>query len=181
MRRKDTIKFKLMKKNYDLYLLLLPVLLHYILFCYVPMYGVQIAFKRFSPAHGIWGSEWVGFYHFERFFSSYYFKRLISNTLGLSVYSIVAGFPLPIILALMLNEVRSARFKRLVQTVTYLPHFISVVVLVGMVISFLSPSTGIVNKLFQLFGTEPVYFMAEAKWFQTIYVFSGIWQSTGEL
>jgi putative aldouronate transport system permease protein len=177
LKKKNTLK--LMRKNYDLYLLLLPVLLHYLLFCYLPMYGVQIAFKRFSAAQGIWGSEWVGLLHFQRFFSSYYFKRLISNTLGLSLYSLVVGFPLPIILALMLNEVKSNGFKRTVQTVTYIPHFLSTVVMVGMIISFLSPATGIINKIMGLVGIAPIYFMTEAKWYQTIYVLSGVWQTTG--
>jgi putative aldouronate transport system permease protein len=178
-KKKSGTTWKKILSSYDLYLLLLPVLAHYIIFCYVPMYGVQIAFRRYSVANGIWGSEWVGLLHFQRFFSSYYFKRLLGNTLGISLYSIALSFPLPILLALMLNEVRSAGFKKFVQTVTYAPHFLSTVVIVGMLTSFLSPSMGIVNKLIGVFGHEPIYFMAEAKWYKTVYVLSGAWQSTG--
>jgi putative aldouronate transport system permease protein len=143
------------------------------------MYGVQIAFKNYMATKGIWNSPWIGLDHFKRFFDSYYFWDLIWNTLGLSLYQLVVGFPIPILLALMLNEVAGKKFKKTVQTVTYAPHFISVVVLVGMVVMFLSPQTGIVNRLITLFGGEPIYFMGDASMFKSIYVFSGVWQHMG--
>jgi putative aldouronate transport system permease protein len=167
------------KRNYELYLLSLPVFIYFIVFHYGPMYGVQIAFKDFVAGKGIMGSPWVGFEHFERFLRSYNVKTLIKNTLGINIYSLVVGFPAPIILALMLNEVKRVRFKKAVQMVTYAPHFISTVVMVGMVLVFLSPSTGIVNHILKAIGFKPIHFMAEPEWFKTIYVFSGIWQGLG--
>ncbi len=174
-----SINIKRIKQNWELYLLILPVLLYFIIFHYWPMYGVQIAFKDFMASKGISGSQWVGFKHFERFFKSYYFGRLIRNTLGINLYQLAVAFPIPIILALMMNEVKNNKFKRTVQTVTYAPHFISTVVLVGMVVSFLSPSTGIINMFIKALGFQPISFMTEPKWFKTIYVFSGIWQNMG--
>ncbi|MCQ6561137.1 ABC transporter permease [Paenibacillus mendelii] len=168
-----------MRKNWDLYLLIVPVIAYYIIFHYIPMYGVQIAFKDFIASQGITGSPWVGLKHFERFFDSYYFWRLIKNTLGIGLYELAVGFPIPILLALMINEVRSERFKKTVQTVTYAPHFLSVVVLVGMLMMFLSPQHGIVNLIIRLFGGDPVSFMTEPGWFKTLYVFSGVWQQMG--
>lgn len=166
-------------QNWQLYILILPAFLYYLIFKYVPMYGIQIAFKDYIPTLGFTGSEWVGFAHFERFFNSYYFWDLITNTLGISVYELLVGFPLPIILALLLNEVKDGWYKRTVQTVTYAPHFISVVVISGMIIAFLSPSTGIINHFLQFLGLNPVHFMTDPRWFKTIYVLSGVWQSTG--
>lgn len=170
---------KSLRKNWDLYLLIVPVIAYYIIFHYIPMYGVQIAFKDFIASQGITGSPWVGLKHFERFFDSYYFWRLIKNTLGIGLYELAVGFPIPILLALMINEVRSERFKKTVQTVTYAPHFLSVVVLVGMLMMFLSPQHGIVNLIIRLFGGDPVSFMTEPGWFKTLYVFSGVWQQMG--
>lgn len=167
------------RKNWDLYLLIAPVLIYFIVFHYYPMYGVQIAFKDFIATKGIWGSPWVGFEHFQRFFDSYFFWRLIKNTLGIGLYELVVGFPIPILLALMLNEVRIKVFQRFVQTVTYAPHFLSTVVLVGMVTMFLSPSSGIINQMIAWFGGEPISFMTEPGWFKSIYVFSGVWQQMG--
>lgn len=167
------------RRNWDLYLLILPVIIYYIIFHYAPMYGIQIAFKDFLPMKGIWGSPWVGMKHFERFISSFHFWRLISNTLSISVYQLVVGFPMPIILALSMNEISSKAFKKSVQTITYAPHFISTVVLVGMIIAFLSPQSGMVNNLIRAMGGKAVYFMGEPGWFKSIYVFSGVWQSTG--
>ncbi|MBD1381870.1 ABC transporter permease [Metabacillus arenae] len=166
-------------QNWQLYIFVLPAFLYFLIFHYIPMYGVQIAFKNFVPSLGIWGSEWVGFDHFIRFFESYYFWDLIKNTLGISVYELIIGFPLPIILALALNEAKDGLYKRTVQTVTYAPHFISVVVMAGMIIAFLSPATGIINHGIQLLGFEPIAFLSEPGWFKTVYVFSGVWQSTG--
>jgi len=167
------------KKNWDLYLLILPVIVYFIVFKYYPMYGVQIAFKDFIATMGISGSPWVGLEHFERFFESYYFWRLIKNTLFIGLYELAVGFPIPIILALLINELRNSFFKRFVQTVTYAPHFLSGVVVVGMLFLFLSPETGIINKIITLFGGEPIAFMTEPGWFKSIYVFSGVWQHMG--
>ncbi|TCP25982.1 carbohydrate ABC transporter membrane protein 1 (CUT1 family) [Scopulibacillus darangshiensis] len=166
-------------QHWELYLFILPAVLYFVIFHYIPMYGVQIAFKDFIPSLGIWGSPWVGFEHFTRFFESYYFWDLIKNTLGISLYSLAVGFPLPIILALSLNEAKDGFFKRSVQTVTYSPHFISVVVMAGMVIAFLSPTTGLINHIIGLFGIDPIPFMSDPKWFKTVYVFSDVWQNTG--
>lgn len=176
-------KYKKPKKkilqNWQLYIFILPAFLYFFIFHYIPMYGVQIAFKDFIPSLGIWGSEWVGFEHFTRFFSSYYFWDLIKNTLGISVYELIVGFPLPIILALALNEAKDGLYKRTVQTVTYAPHFISVVVMAGMIIAFLAPATGIINHAIELVGFEPIAFMSDPAWFKSVYVLSGVWQSTG--
>lgn len=182
LEEKINIRKKRMKKilrNWELYLFLLPTVAYFIIFAYVPMYGVQIAFKDFIPTNGIWGSEWVGFKHFTHFFESYYFWDLIKNTLGISVYEMIIGFPLPILLALSINEAKDGLFKRTVQTVTYAPHFISVVVMAGMIIAFLSPSTGMINHVLVFFGLEPIAFLSDPKWFKTVYVFSGVWQGTG--
>ena len=162
-----------------LLLMLLPALIWYIVFMYAPMYGAQIAFRDFSPVLGITGSKWVGFKYFIQFFKSEYFGRLIKNTLGISLYSIIVGFPIPIILALLINEVRGKFFKRSVQTVVYLPHFISAVVVVSILSALLSPSSGLINQLITAFGGTPIHFMAEPKYFKTIYVLSDIWQSAG--
>lgn len=177
--RKMQMKLKRLKKNWDLYLLFLPVLVFFLVFEYGPMYGVQIAFKDFSAVQGIWGSPWVGFEHFERFFNSYYFWRLITNTLGIGLYELIAGFPVPILLALMINELRDGKFRRFVQTATYAPHFLSTVVIVGMIDMFLSPQKGLINLIIQGLGGEPIYFMTEPAWFKSIYVLSGIWQHMG--
>ncbi|GAA4837865.1 ABC transporter permease subunit [Paenibacillus vulneris] len=166
-------------RHWQLYLLITPVLVYFIVFHYFPMYGVQIAFKDFIATKGIGGSPWVGFKHFLRFFDSYFFWRLLKNTLGISLYELAVGFPVPIVLALLINEVRHSGFKRWVQTVTYAPHFLSTVVLVGLVIMFLSPTSGIVNTMIQAFGGEPISFMTKPEWFKTVYVLSGVWQQMG--
>lgn len=171
-------KYKNIFKYYELYLFILPMLLYFAVLHYWPMYGVLIAFKNFKPHLGILKSEWVGFYYFIRFFKSPVFWRLIRNTLGLSLYSLV-GFPVPIILAIGLNYLRSNSYKRFIQTVTYAPHFISTVVIVGMLNLFLSPTSGIVNMLLQHIGIEPIFFMGKPKLFSSIYVWSGIWQNMG--
>jgi putative aldouronate transport system permease protein len=165
-------------RNKYVYLMLLPVVAYYFIFMYVPIYGLQIAFKNFIPTKGIWGSEWVGFKHFVSFYQSYYFWRIVRNTLVLSIYDIAFGFPAPIVLALFLNELRQRIFKNIVQSVTYLPHFISVVVVSGMLIDFLA-SDGLINRLTALFGAQPISFMIKPEWFRFIYVSSGIWQGIG--
>lgn len=154
-------------------------MIYIIVFEYVPMYGVQIAFKNFIATKGIYGSPWVGFQHFERFFNSNMFSVLIKNTLGLSLYRLAAGFPAPIILALLLNHLNSKRYKRVIQTATYAPHFISSVVIVSMLLVFLSPRGGLVNVIITALGAEPILFMGKPELFKTIFVFSGIWQNTG--
>ncbi len=168
-----------LKKSRQLYLFVLPAFLIILIFSYGPMYGVIIAFKDYMPSLGIFESPWVGFKHFQRFFDSYYFWDLMKNTLGISLYSLIVGFPLPIILALALNEIKDGPFKKITQTVTYAPNFIAVVVMVGMVIAFLSPSTGIINHLLDFIGVGRINFMTEPRWFKTIYVLSGVWQGTG--
>ncbi len=157
----------------------LPVLVFFLVFHYAPMYGVQIAFKKFSAVRGIVGSPWRGLYYFQQFFDSYLFGELIGNTLGLSLYSLAVGFPTPILLALMMNELRSERVKRVVQTITYAPHFISMVVMCSMIILFLSPSSGVLNRIIEILGGQSVYFMGKPEYFKTIYVLSGVWQNTG--
>jgi putative aldouronate transport system permease protein len=166
-------------KDYELYLFLLPAVIYYLIFAYGPLYGLQIAFKDFNGSLGIWGSKWVGLKHFKSFFDSYYFWPLIKNTLAISVYSILAGFPIPIIIALMLNEVRNAKYKKFIQTVIYAPHFISTVVLVGIIIIVLSPTYGLVNLALKGLGFETKSFMTDPNAFRHIYVWSGIWQNAG--
>jgi len=165
--------------NYELYVFLLPAFLYFAIFHYAPLYGLQIAFKEFNPVKGIWGSPWVGFEHVVRFFRSFHFWTLIRNTLGIGVYSLAVGFPIPILLALMLNEVRNGAFKKTVQMVTYAPHFISVVVMVGMILTFLKTPNGLVNQLLRVFGGRAVAFMARERWFWTVYVLTGVWQNAG--
>jgi len=166
-------------ENRGLYLLILPALLYLVFFCYLPMYGVQIAFRDFKAVRGIMGSTWVGLKHFETFFNAYYCGRLISNTIVLNLLALVIGFPLPILLALMLNSLKSARLKKFTQTVVYVPHFISTVVLAGLLYILLSPTTGLVNKLIEALGGEAVYFMNDTAWFRPVYIISGVWQSAG--
>lgn len=176
--KEKTVWQKIYKSRY-LYLFAFPAFLYFLVFAYFPMYGVIIAFKDYMPSLGIIDSPWVGFKHFERFFNSYYFWDLIKNTLGINLYSLVVGFPLPIILALALNEMKDSFPKKFIQTATYAPNFISVVVISGMIISFLSPSTGIINHLLAILGFDRVAFLQDPRWFKTIYVLSGVWQGTG--
>lgn len=175
---KWTILQKSFRKNWELYLLISPVIAYFIVFHYIPMYGVQIAFKDFIATLGIWDSPWVGMKHFERFFNSYYFWRLIKNTLIIGIYTLAVAFPIPIIIALMLNEVRNSKFKKFVQTIIYAPHFLSTVVVVGMLILFLKPD-GLINQIIILVGGKPIAFMSEPSWFKTLYVFSDVWQTMG--
>lgn len=165
--------------NKSLYLMIVPVLLFYVIFSYLPMYGVIIAFKNFQPGLGISGSPWVGLQNFIDFFQGPYFTRILKNTLVISFSSILFGFPAPILLALLLNEVRSAKFKRVVQTVTYMPHFISLVVVCGMVLQFTSSTGVITSVLHTLFGLPEKNLMADPQNFVPIYVISGIWQEIG--
>ncbi|CAM4486091.1 ABC transporter permease subunit [Paenibacillus phoenicis] len=175
---KSKLRTKILR-NWQLYIFIAPALLSILIFSYVPMYGIQIAFKNFIPVNGILGSPWVGFDHFVRFFNSYYFWDLLWNTLGISLYGLAVGFPLPIILALAFNEVKDGFFKRTVQTVTYAPHFISMVVMAGMIITFLTPSTGMIVNLIEAFGIKAPDFLSDPRWFKTVYVLSDVWQGTG--
>ena len=166
---------------WDRYLLLLflPCLIYYILFKYVPMWGVLISFKDFKPFIGFMDSDWVGLKHYVNFFSNPDAWRIIRNTLFLGVYSLVWCFPFPIIFALALNEVTRTRFKKFVQTISYMPHFLSAVVVCGMLVSFLSPIRGIINTVINLFGGESVNFLSNPAYFRTIYVASEVWQTLG--
>lgn len=167
------------KKYWDLYLILIPVLVYFLLFKFLPMYGLQIAFRDYRPRLGFWGSNWVGLKHFSRFFSTYSCWTIISNTLILSLLTLLFTFPLPIVLALVLNEMRDGSYKKTVQTITYAPHFLSTVVVVGMITAFCSPSTGVVNTLIKFFGGDPIYFMAKSEWFRPLYIISEVWTNIG--
>lgn len=165
----------------DKYLLLMtiPAVLYFIVFHYAPMYGLLMAFKDFSPSKGIWNSPWVGLQWFEEFFSSIHAFRLIKNVLLLNLYLLLWGFPIPIVFALLLNEVRRRAFRRFVQSVSYMPHFISVVVIVGMTVTFLSPNDGIVNAVIAKLGFEKINFLSDPSWFRTIYIGTEIWAGFG--
>ncbi len=166
------------RKNKAIYWMALPVLLYYLLFKYMPMYGAVIAFKDYTVTKGIWESEWVGLANFKDFFESYYFWRLLRNTLLLSFYQLIFGFPAPIILALLLNELRQRMFKNVVQTISYLPHFISLIVICGMIVDFTSRG-GVVNVIIQFFGGEPKALLNDPANFRTIYTVSQVWQEIG--
>lgn len=160
------------------YMMLLPVMIYYVIFHYLPMFGVVIAFQNFKPAKGLTGSKWVGFKHFIDFFDGPYAWRLIRNTLLLSFYQILIGFPAPILLALLFNEMRGNRYKRVCQTLTYAPHFVSLVVVCGLIRTFTS-STGLITSLFVRFGMEKMNLLAQPQYYRTIYVLSGVWQNIG--
>ena len=177
--RKKNQTWKLMKRNYCLYLFLVPAVVFIGVFCYAPMYGVLMAFQDYSPTKGIMGSTWVGMKWFRTFFDLPRFWQIVKNTLVVSLYSLVVGFPIPIVLALMINSVKNTRFKKLTQTVTYMPHFISTVVLCSMVIQFTNARTGLINQFLGLFGVPAVNYMAKKEYFYGIYVWSGVWQSLG--
>ncbi len=166
-------------KHKELFLLLLPVIAYFVIFHYVPMYGVLIAFEDFLPRSGILGSEWVGLQNFQKMFSGLYFWPVFRNTLIISFLKLIVGFPMPILLALLLNEVSCGWFKKSVQTITYLPHFIGWVVLAGIVQQVLSPSTGVLNYVITALGGEPIFFMGSTKWFRPVVVLSSIWRNCG--
>lgn len=169
---------KALKKHKYIYIMMLPVVAYYLIFHFAPMYGMIIAFKDYSVGKGIIGSPWVGFENFKTFFGSYYFVRLLKNTLAINILNILIGFPFPVIFALLLNELRSERFKKSIQTFTYLPHFISVTVLCGMILDFFS-TNGIINDLLTVFGLERIPFFTLPEWFRTIYIGTDIWSSFG--
>ena len=173
----DFIKY--FKRHPGLYLLLVLPVVQVLIFRYLPMYGLQMAFMDFNPVAGYAGSKWIGFENFQRFFSSYVFWRLILNTLGLSVYQLIAGFPIPIILAICINELRSNKLKKTVQMVTYAPHFISIVVMVSIMIQVFNPHDGFVNRIIVALGGDAKNFMGKAEYFKSLYVWTGIWQGAG--
>ena len=167
-----------MWKSRDYYLMLLPAVLYVLLFCYAPLYGLQIAFKNYKVSLRVAGSPWIGFRNFTDFFQSYYFVKLLKNTLVLSLYSLAVSFPIPIIVALILNELKG-KFKKFTQTILYAPHFISLVVVVSILNVMLSPSQGVVNTILEMLGMERNYFMANPAYFPHLYVWSGVWQGMG--
>ncbi|MCM3728123.1 ABC transporter permease subunit [Neobacillus cucumis] len=169
---------KYMKNNYQLYLLVLPALILLIIFKYVPMYGAIIAFKDFNPLQGIMGSPWIGWENFEKFMSTPDFMNLLKNTLKLSAFGLIIGFPVPIILALMIHRIKRVAIKKNIQLVLYAPNFISVVVVVGIVFIFLSP-VGPINRFITFLGGDSISFMTEPSYFRTIYIISDIWQFAG--
>lgn len=168
-----------MRRRWQLYALLILPLAYIIAFHYVPMLGAQIAFRDYTASGGVWASKWVGLDNFQRFFDSYLFRRLILNTITLGLYSLIAGFPIPIILALSLNQVRNVFFKKTVQMVTYAPYFISTVVMVGLLLQFFNPRFGIVSQISMALTGKPINVLNDPNWFQTLFVGSGIWQGMG--
>lgn len=170
---------RLMLQNWVMYLFLVPVLVYVAVFSYAPLYGIQLAFKDFVPSLGIWDSEWVGLTYFTQFFNSPQFWNYLRNTLVLSIYGLTVGFPLPVFLALILNDIKNSKYRRVAQTLSYMPHFISIVVLTGMLSAFFSPQSGFVNTIIKALGGQPIYFMGSPKWFSHMYVWSGVWQGVG--
>lgn len=168
-----------LKNNWQLYVMILPAVIYFLVFNYLPMYGIQIAFKDYKAVLGINGSPWVGFKHFTTFFNAYYFVRLLANTLILNVENLIFSFPIPIIMAIMLNQIRNDRVKRGIQTTIYVPYFISTVVLAGMLYIFLSPTSGIFNTVRGWMGLKAVDYMSSASAFRPIYIISSIWQGAG--
>ncbi|GJM79971.1 hypothetical protein HMSSN139_24670 [Paenibacillus sp. HMSSN-139] len=167
------------KKHWQLHLLVIPPLLFFLVFKYYPMLNAVLAFKDYNVIKGIWGSPWVGFKHFQLFFENPQFWTLVKNTVILSGYLILAGFPIPILLALMINEIRGGRFKKFVQLVSFAPYFISTVVMVSIIMLFLAPRLGFANIALNYFGLESINFLGEPGMFRSIYVWSDIWQTAG--
>ncbi|NBD27427.1 ABC transporter permease [Paenibacillus glycinis] len=170
---------KRLKRNLGLYLIISPAFFYFVIWHYWPLYGIQIAFKDYMPALGIGGSPWVGLEHFNRFFNAYYFWTILKNTLGISLYGLLVGIPAPIVLALMFNEFRNKRFQTLVQTISYAPHFISVIVAVGILFFFISPTNGVINALLGSINGSKIDFLAEPGYFWPLFVWSGLWQGIG--
>ncbi|WP_223871508.1 ABC transporter permease [Candidatus Dactylopiibacterium carminicum] len=168
-----------LRRDWLLYAMLAPTLIWFLVFLYMPLDGLQLAFKQYSAWKGIDGSPWVGFAHFVTLFQSEQFLRAVGNTLIISAYSIVLAFPVPILLALMINEVQSQRYRKAVQTIVYLPHFISVVIVAGIVVAFLSPTTGVVNNALEFLGLDRIYFLTRPEWFRSIFIGSNIWKEAG--
>ncbi|MEP1207651.1 MAG: ABC transporter permease subunit [Rhizobiaceae bacterium] len=167
------------KREWQLYVMLAPTIIWFIVFLYKPMYGLQIAFKDYSIFRGVVGSPWIGLEHFETLFNNDQFLRAVGNTIKLSALNLLFGFPAPIILALMFNEILSATYKKTTQTIVYLPHFISSVIIAGIVITAFSPTAGIVNTIMGWFGLDAIYFLTKPEWFRPIFIGTGIWQEAG--
>lgn len=176
---KTNKKLEHILKRKQLYIMLIPFLLYYIFFLYRPLIGLQIAFKDYSLFKGMAESEWIGFDHFIEFFSGPYFFRLLKNTFLINLYGLIIGFPIPIILALMLNELKNLRLKKFVQTATYLPHFISAVVVAGIVTNLLAPGSGLFNVIIEKLGGEKIYFLTKPEYFRSIFTGMNIWKSSG--
>jgi putative aldouronate transport system permease protein len=174
-----SLRLKRISRAWQLYVLLAPAIVYILVFKYWPMYGVQIAFKNYNPVDGFSDSPWVGLTHFIRFVNSYQFGQVVGNTLWIAVLGLLLAFPIPIILALLVNQLQGERFKKFTQTVLYSPAFISTVVVVGIMFVVLSPRSGLVNNAIQLGGGEPIFFMGSAEWFRPIYVISDVWQNAG--
>lgn len=172
-------KYQEYRKNWPIFLMLVPGIVYFIIFCYVPLYGVTIAFKDYKLLDGIMKSPWAGLKYFKMAFASNDFWNSFSNTMIISLLKLAFSFPAPILLALLLNEVKNMAFKKVVQTISYMPHFLSWVVLSGVIISFLSPSTGPVNLLLRALGHDPIFFVADNNWFRPVLVISSIWKEIG--
>jgi len=170
---------KLIKNDYDLYLMIVPMLVCLLLFTYRPLTSLVIAFKDYSPFKGIWASPWCGFKHFKEFFSSHYAYRIIKNTLVLGGVQLFLGFPLPIIFALLIDDLKNGKFRKGIQTINLLPHFISTVIVCSMVLNFLSPTNGVINSMIVKLGGNPVYFMGKPQYFVPVYYIMTIWRQTG--
>ena len=167
------------KREWQLYLMLLPAIVWFVVFLYKPMYGLQIAFKDYSIFRGVDGSPWVGFEHFETLLSNDQFARAFWNTIKISALNLLFGFPAPIILALLFNEIINTTYKRVTQTIVYLPHFISSVIIAGIITTASSPTAGVVNTVMGWFGLDSIYFLTRPEWFRPIFVGTGIWQEAG--
>ncbi|MBA4493478.1 ABC transporter permease [Paenactinomyces guangxiensis] len=178
MKTKKTLVFKTIKKDWQLYSLLVLPIIYLVVFKYIPMIGNMIAFRRFIPGGNIFGEEWVGLHYFKMFIEDPTFWQVFKNTLILSSLTLLFVFPAPIIIALLLNEVKSKKFKKFVQTTSYLPHFLSIVIISGMILQ-LTSTTGAINELIQFFGGEPIIFMQDPSWFRPVYIASEVWQTMG--
>ena len=172
-------KIRSLRKNYDLYLMLIPVIAFYVVFKYIPMYGIQIAFREYNPGLGFSASPFVGWDNFERFFSSYRFSRMIYNSIAINLLQVLFQFPIPILFAILVNELRKGVFKGFVLNLTYIPHFLSTVVVIALVENICNPEYGIINEIIKNLGGESIRFMESAKWFKPVYIISGIWQNSG--
>jgi len=177
--RHRTLLRRRLKNDWQLYVLLMPAVIYFFVYTYMPMYGLQIVFKDYKFVRGITGSEWVGLKHFKDFFSAYYFGRLIKNTFLLNFLNLIITFPIPIVMAILLNQFEFPRYKKFTQTVIYVPHFISTTVMVGILYLFLSPENGIVNYFIEKLGGKAIYFMILPQWFRPLYIGTEIWQHAG--
>lgn len=170
---------RVMARDWELYLLALPAVVLVLVFCYLPMYGILIAFQNYLPAKGVFGSAFVGFKHFVAFFRDPFFSRIVGNTVLLGVYTLIFGFPAPILFALLLNELRNGAFKKIVQTISYMPYFISTVIVIGFVVEMFGLSSGVVNDALAALGLQRINFLDRPEWFRPLYIGSGIWQGVG--